>query len=540
MEIQKGYKQQLLPTPEQEATLNQWLHALRQVYNTSYRYWEAFKKVRSVIKKRLGENEKVIINPGYFGLKSKKVYKRWTKKFIPEWVFDCKVPGLSRQSAMEDLSKAYSNFYGALKRGDLPKKSKTGKTEFRKDGKIKGYPRKKKFKDVSSIRLILKDKDITRVNKKYGMVKITNMKLTGDKAAWNGWIKFKYERKINGITSARIYRDIKYWYITFTAKEEIDVPENREFNPIGVDLGIVNKVALSNGEFFNQPQDDLKNIENKIRKLNKKSARQWESAKKKVKEFKKFCKNNNADEIKKYLTKINKEHLFDGDTTKESIEKISNELKGSRRREIIKKRIAVLKRKQASIRNYHNNVASKNLAQNYYPIGFEDLDLRKMTKSSKGTKENPGKNIKQKSGLNREMLNQALGDFRRMTKYKAEWYGSTAPELPSAFTSQDCPKCEHRDSANRLSQSEFCCTQCGFKANADTVGATNVLHRLLKRMCPECNTINNKNIKNKDFECVECGHTDVVHNVFIYNMERAVKTERPSTVDMAMELSTRP
>ena len=44
------------------------------------------------------------------------------------------------------------------------------------------------------------------------------------------------------------------------------------------------------------------------------------------------------------------------------------------------------------------------LAQEYGCVYVEDLKTRNMTKSAKGTLENPGKNVKQKSGLNRAIL----------------------------------------------------------------------------------------------------------------------------------------
>ena len=41
-----------------------------------------------------------------------------------------------------------------------------------------------------------------------------------------------------------------------------------------------------------------------------------------------------------------------------------------------------------------------------------------MTKSAKGTAEKPGRNVKAKAGLNREMLAMSWGAFRRMLEYK--------------------------------------------------------------------------------------------------------------------------
>jgi len=43
------------------------------------------------------------------------------------------------------------------------------------------------------------------------------------------------------------------------------------------------------------------------------------------------------------------------------------------------------------------------------------------------------------------------------------------------YTSQTCLSCDHIAKDNRISQSKFCCTRCGYQNHADTVGAINVL-----------------------------------------------------------------
>jgi putative transposase len=55
---------------------------------------------------------------------------------------------------------------------------------------------------------------------------------------------------------------------------------------------------------------------------------------------------------------------------------------------------------------------------------MEDLQVKNMSKSAKGTTESPGKNVKQKSGLNREILDQAWSEFSRQLSYKQEWSNS--------------------------------------------------------------------------------------------------------------------
>ena len=100
-----------------------------------------------------------------------------------------------------------------------------------------------------------------------------------------------------------------------------------------------------------------------------------------------------------------------------------------------------------------------------------------MTKNNKRTIENPGKNVKAKSDLNRSILYQSWGMFIEMLRYKCEWYGKKLLKVNPKFTSQICSKCGHKDKKSRKSQSKFKCTSCGFKINADKNAAKNILAR---------------------------------------------------------------
>ena len=91
--------------------------------------------------------------------------------------------------------------------------------------------------------------------------------------------------------------------------------------------------------------------------------------------------------------------------------------------------------------------------------------------------DNPGKNVKAKSGLNREILDTAPAMLMSMIRYKVEEAGGEFIETPTTKLkpSQRCPKCDHTSKKNRPSQAEFCCTKCGYENNADVVGAYNSL-----------------------------------------------------------------
>ena len=86
-----------------------------------------------------------------------------------------------------------------------------------------------------------------------------------------------------------------------------------------------------------------------------------------------------------------------------------------------------------------------------------------------------GNALKQNLGLNRAILDQGWGEFRRQLKYKLAWLGGELILVDPKYTSQTCPECLHVAKDNRQSQSEFSCMKCGYSKNADLVGARNVL-----------------------------------------------------------------
>ena len=78
---------------------------------------------------------------------------------------------------------------------------------------------------------------------------------------------------------------------------------------------------------------------------------------------------------------------------------------------------------------------------------MEDLQIRNMTASARGSTEDAGINVAAKSGLNREILKQTWGITRQQLAYKAEWTGPELVEVDPRNTSRACSACgmvEHR------------------------------------------------------------------------------------------------
>jgi putative transposase len=108
-------------------------------------------------------------------------------------------------------------------------------------------------------------------------------------------------------------------------------------------------------------------------------------------------------------------------------------------------------------------------------IVIEDLQISNMSKSAKGTATEKGLNVRQKSGLNRCILDQGWFEFRRQLEYKQQWLGGEVLAVPAHYTSQRCSCCGTVSKDNRQSQAKFTCVSCGYETNADLNAAKNIL-----------------------------------------------------------------
>ena len=242
-----------------------------------------------------------------------------------------------------------------------------------------------------------------------------------------GWVRYRNSRNVLGIIkNVTISQKCGKWYVSIQTEFEQETPQP-EGGEIGIDMGIVRFATLSNGEYF-EPINAFKNLKGKLAKLQKQ-----------FKHKTKFSKN-----WQKLKAKIAKLH-----------HKISN----------IRK-------------NYLHQISSK-ISKNHAIVYVEDLQVANMSKSASraGNAEQHGKNVKQKSGLNRAILDQSWAEFRRQMAYKLSWNGGFLFAVPPQNTSRCCPNCGHTSKDNRQTQANFECMECGYQNNADVVGAINVLKR---------------------------------------------------------------
>ena len=185
--------------------------------------------------------------------------------------------------------------------------------------------------------------DVRRLSRKTGEVWIPKV----------GWVRFRWSRPVPpGVKSYRVTMDrAGRWHVAFAAiPEPILAPLNGEV--VGIDRGVAVSAALSTGELLHVPGLTARE-RTRIRRLERKLAR----AK-----------------------------------------------RGSKRRKQVRLAIARLRARETDRRKDWAEKTSTAIARRFDVIRVEDLQIRNMTRSARGTRENPGRNVVAKAGLNREIL----------------------------------------------------------------------------------------------------------------------------------------
>lgn len=245
-----------------------------------------------------------------------------------------------------------------------------------------------------------------------------------------GWLRYRNSRGVLGeVKNATVSQSCGKWFVSIQTEREVDQPLPQG-EAVGIDMGIARFATLSDGSYL----DPL----NSFKKHQQRLARYQRAMSRKVK----FSNN-----WKKAKANVQRIHTRIANARKDFLHK-----------------------------------ASCQISQNHAMIAIEDLQIRNMSKSAKGNSEQHGKMVKQKSGLNRSILDQGWFEFRRQLEYKSAWNGGFVVAVPPQYTSQTCPCCGHVSKDNRQTQARFECVECGFEENADLVGAINILargHRVL-------------------------------------------------------------
>jgi putative transposase len=235
-----------------------------------------------------------------------------------------------------------------------------------------------------------------------------------------GWVRFRWSRAVPpGVKSYRVTLDrAGRWHVAFAAiPNPIPAPGNGKV--AGIDRGVAVSAALSTGEMLHVP-----GLTARERKRLRRLARKLTRAK-----------------------------------------------RGSNRRARVRHALARLRARETDRRKDWAEKTTTAIARRFDVIRVEDLDIKGMTRSAKGTAGNPGRNVRQKSGLNREILRSGWGLLVRRLEEKAP---ERVEKIKPMFTSQRCSACGQVDGSSRESQAAFRCTACGFVCNADVNAARNI------------------------------------------------------------------
>jgi len=149
--------------------------------------------------------------------------------------------------------------------------------------------------------------------------------------------------------------------------------------------------------------------------------------------------------------------------------------RGSRRQQDLYRRLARLKHGEANLRRARLHELTTRLVQSHDHVVLEDLAIKTMTATGRGSVDQPGLRVQQKAGLNRAILDAAFGELRRQLTYKTTWYGARLTVADRWFpSSKTCSACGWRHPNLTLADRLFLCRGCGLAINRDLNAAINL------------------------------------------------------------------
>jgi putative transposase len=325
----------------------------------------------------------------------------------------------SQQATLRRLDKAFQAFFRRVRAGQTP-----------------GYPR---FKGAGHFDTVTfpKDGDGCRWDSTPHAAVQTRIRLQGV-----GHIRVHQHRPVRGrVKTISVKREGTHWYVVLACGE---VPAE-ELPPtgaiVGIDMGVTHFLTASDGghvanpRFLQAMSDELAEAQRHLATFPKRTRQR--------------TKRHRAA-----TRKVAKLH-------------------------------AKIRRQRA---DFHHKTA-RALVTDHDVIAHECLNTAGMTRSPvpKADPEQPGGHLPNgaaaKAGLNRSILDAGWAQFLGILANKAESAGRLVVPVDARNTSRTCPRCGHVAKENRVTQARFQCTRCGFAANADHVGATNVLNRAGLVLC---------------------------------------------------------
>jgi len=151
-------------------------------------------------------------------------------------------------------------------------------------------------------------------------------------------------------------------------------------------------------------------------------------------------------------------------------------MKASKNLAKARRQVARVEERIGSIRRDWQHKTTTAVIRENQTIAIEDLNVAGMTARAAGTRVAPGKNVRQKSGLNRAILAVGFGELRRQLRYKALWSGRTLVEIDRWYpSSKTCSACGAKRVKLSLGTREWTCEACGVRHDRDLNAARNIL-----------------------------------------------------------------
>lgn len=386
MKLHRAYRFRLQPTSDQITSMIQISGACRFVYNLALEQRRIWARQ---YQRATGHNLNYISQSHELTLLRAEV--DWLAA-TPRWALD---------HALASLQRAYDAFFAGHAAYPTPRTRSQG---FRFTTRGEGCR-------------------ITVLNRKWSTVWVTGV----------GAVKFRSTRAPSGkIKLVCLRADGPNWFVSLVCEQ--DAADGARLAPqVGIDRGIANTLAFSNGQMFSLPAS-IEAVDRRRRKAQRVLARR---------------------------------------------------VRGSRRRHKARARVAALHARARRMRADWSHHISNDISARFGHVAIEALQIKNMTASAAGTIEEPGRNVAQKRGLNRSILNQGWGQFEQMLAYKLEATGGTLIRVPAHYTSQTCSACGAVDARSRESQAIFRCVHCGHEAHADTNAAKEILRRSTSELLVE-------------------------------------------------------
>lgn len=320
----------------------------------------------------------------------------------------------SQQATLRRLNKAFAAFFRRIKSGDKP-----------------GYPRftgRGRFDTVE----FPKDGDGCRWNSTPDDTQV-RVRLQGV-----GHIKVHQHRPVEGrVKTISVTREGDRWFVVLSCDDVPTEPLPDTDSHVGLDMGVEHFATTSDGGHLPNPRHG------------KRIADELATAQRHLAIFPKCRRARDR-------TKPHREAA---------------------------RKVAKLHRKVQRQRRDHHHKTALTLVREHDTIAREDLNIAGMTRTPapKSDPEQVGAYLPNqaaaKAGLNNSIHDAGWGQFLGILADKAEKAGRRVVPVDARNTSRSCPDCGHVDGGNRVTQADFVCVRCGYSANADVVGATNVAFR---------------------------------------------------------------